>query len=178
MSIQLCAQLNDKFSKQMILVFSCIRLWKGETVGPLGLGLGTAESRMFEVLYRALSHTCRTTSHFYRHGVWIWQSQALQLSTGHILQGKHSHKSRFHNDSWLLKAADIHVCFSLCALVGKDEQGSISSSYLLCGQPQPPGDEEQYWEVQTDGGSNWRGLPGQRVWEWETLGEEGSMQLN
>lgn len=64
---------------------------------------------------------------------------------------------------------------SSCTTVGKAAEGGICSSYLLCGQPQSPGDEEQHWEVQTDGRSDWGGLPGQRDWEWETLGEKGGL---
>lgn len=62
---------------------------------------------------------------------------------------------------------------SSCTSDGKVAEGGFGSSYLLCGQPQSPGDEEQHWEVQADERSDRGGLPGQRDWEWETLGEEG-----
>lgn len=146
--------------------FCLLRLWEWESVGPLGLGLGAAEGWMFAVLYWTFGDTCSTAPRFFWHWVWIWQSQPLQLSAGHILQGK-----------LFLLLLLIHSCmykaftrFSSCTSVGKVAKGSIGSSHLLCGQPQSPWDEEQHWEVQTDGGSDWGGLPGQRDWEWETLG--------
>lgn len=155
---------------------SCIaRRCRGESVGPVGRTLGSTEGWMFEVLHRPLRHACCTASRIHRHRVWIQHAQRLQLPAGRILQGE--------PQSGLQRHARLNVHVSLTPVyslssrtsVGKVAEGGVGGSHLLCGKPQSLRDEEQHWEVQTNGGGDRGGLPGQGAGERETLGEEGGM---
>lgn len=76
----------NSFSPQHVVCV--VRFWGRGSVGPLGLGLGAAESWMCEVLCGTVHQSCRAAPCFLRHRVWVWHSQPLQLPAGHILQSK------------------------------------------------------------------------------------------
>lgn len=57
-------------------------------MGPLGPGLGAAEGRVSEVLRGTLRQPGGTTSCVVRHRVRVWDSESVQLPTGHLLQGE------------------------------------------------------------------------------------------
>lgn len=60
-------------NQTVLFYLSVVRLWKGGFVGRLGLGLGAEESRMLEVLYWTVGHSCGTASCFCWHWIWIQQ---------------------------------------------------------------------------------------------------------
>lgn len=57
-------------------------------LGPGDTRLDPGAGRVCEVLYGSKCFSCCSAPSIFRHWVWIWNTQPLQLHASHLLQGK------------------------------------------------------------------------------------------